>query len=162
MERFLLTDPSTNVPLGDDWTECFTVNGISLPTAPFIGISAMTGDVSDNHEYVMRTILVRYPVTDVTWPSVIAITTSSAILSNPDTPRDQFRNNKPTDVGTSWFSSILKFLLFGAVLSGLWFAWKTYGARQGGRGFGSGLGSIGRGGPSLGAMAGKIYDSKRF
>ncbi|KIP03716.1 hypothetical protein PHLGIDRAFT_110493 [Phlebiopsis gigantea 11061_1 CR5-6] len=127
----------------DDWTECFTVKGISLPTAPFIGISAMTGDVSDNHD-------------------VIVITTSSAILSNPDTPRDQFRNNKSTDVGTSWFSSILKFLLFGAVLSGLWFAWKTYGARQGGRGFGSGLGSIGRGGPSLGAMAGKIYDSKRF
>lgn len=37
---------------GDEWTECFTVYGIALPTAPYVGFSALTGDVSDNHEYV--------------------------------------------------------------------------------------------------------------
>ena len=44
-------------------------HAVALPTAPFIGVSAMTGDVSDNHD-------------------VIAITTFSALLSSPDAPRD--------------------------------------------------------------------------
>lgn len=36
---------------GDDWSDCFTLKDISLPTNPFIGFSAMTGDVTDAHEY---------------------------------------------------------------------------------------------------------------
>lgn len=39
--------------LGDDWSDCFQVKGLSLPTAPFIGFSALTGDVFDGHEYVL-------------------------------------------------------------------------------------------------------------
>lgn len=38
--------------LGDEWTECFTVWDITLPNTPYLGFTAMTGDVSDNHEYV--------------------------------------------------------------------------------------------------------------
>ncbi|GJE91345.1 legume-like lectin family-domain-containing protein [Phanerochaete sordida] len=122
----------------DDWTECFTVHGISLPTAPFIGISAMTGDVSDNHD-------------------VIAITTYSALLSSPDAPRDQFRNNRPTDSESSFLSKFVKFVLFVGVVAGVLYAYKTYTLRQaGGKGFGAG---IGRSGPALGNP---FYDSKRF
>ena len=43
---------------GDDWSDCFTINGISLPPNPYLGFSAMTGDVSDAHEYA-QFILVR-------------------------------------------------------------------------------------------------------
>lgn len=122
----------------DDWTECFTIHGISLPTAPFIGISAMTGDVSDNHD-------------------VIAITTYSALLSSPDAPRDQFRNNRPTDAETSFLSKFVKFMFFCVVVAGLLYAYKTYTLRQaGGKGFAAGFG---RGGPALGSP---FYDSKRF
>jgi len=39
------------VTLGDDWTDCFYVEKVNLPTNPFLGFSAMTGDVSDAHEY---------------------------------------------------------------------------------------------------------------
>jgi hypothetical protein len=35
---------------GDEWTDCFTVRDISLPQSPYLGFSAMTGDVSDAHE----------------------------------------------------------------------------------------------------------------
>jgi hypothetical protein len=35
---------------GDDWTDCFYVEGAKLPESPYLGFSAMTGDVSDAHE----------------------------------------------------------------------------------------------------------------
>jgi len=37
----------------DDWTDCFTIEKLELPANPFLGFSAMTGDVSDAHEYVL-------------------------------------------------------------------------------------------------------------
>jgi len=37
--------------LGDEWSNCFRLENVTLPTAPFIGLTAMTGDVSDAHEY---------------------------------------------------------------------------------------------------------------
>ena len=36
--------------VGDDWTDCFTLSPISLPPSPYVGFSAMTGDVFDAHE----------------------------------------------------------------------------------------------------------------
>ncbi|KAI0828014.1 legume-like lectin [Trametes gibbosa] len=54
----------------DDWTDCFTVYGLVLPLAPYVGFSAMTGDVSDNHD-------------------IISVTTYSAVLSSPDNQRDK-------------------------------------------------------------------------
>ncbi|KAG5352749.1 hypothetical protein C0989_000688 [Termitomyces sp. Mn162] len=35
----------------DEWTDCFHVKNITLPLNPFLGFTAMTGDVSDAHEY---------------------------------------------------------------------------------------------------------------
>ena len=92
----------------------------------------------------------------MTYPSVIAVTTYSALLSSPDAPRDQFRNNIPTDAKSSWLYTVLKFVLFIGVVAGLLYGYKTYTLRQAGKGFGSGMG---RGGSSLG---GAFYDSKRF
>ncbi|CCO31760.1 L-type lectin-like domain-containing protein C126,08c [Rhizoctonia solani AG-1 IB] len=34
----------------DEWTECFTVYDVSLPNTPYLGFTAHTGDISDNHE----------------------------------------------------------------------------------------------------------------
>lgn len=42
---------------GDDWTPCFTLKNVSLPEVPFLGFSALTGDVSDEHEYAVVTSL---------------------------------------------------------------------------------------------------------
>ena len=137
------------------------MNGISLPTAPFLGLSALTGDISDNHEYVIPLVL-PYDVLTMRLPysSVIAITTYSAILSSPDAPRDKFRNNQSAS-GGSWFGTILKWLGFFGLVGALLFAYQKYklgkgvgGARFAGAGFGN-SGGFGSGG--LGA-----FDSKRF
>ena len=36
----------------EEWTKCFETS-INLPESPFLGFSAMTGDVADNHEYAL-------------------------------------------------------------------------------------------------------------
>ena len=38
--------------LGDDWSDCFHIKNVALPESPYLGFTAMTGDVSDAHEYV--------------------------------------------------------------------------------------------------------------
>ena len=34
------------------WKQCFSVSGVRLPTGYFIGVSAVTGDLSDNHDII--------------------------------------------------------------------------------------------------------------
>lgn len=39
----------TDLENKNEWKECFSVDGIELPTGYYFGISAETGDLSDNH-----------------------------------------------------------------------------------------------------------------
>ncbi|CRK88215.1 CLUMA_CG001996, isoform A [Clunio marinus] len=39
----------TDLENKNNWKECFTVDGVELPTGYFFGASATTGDLSDNH-----------------------------------------------------------------------------------------------------------------
>lgn len=41
---------STDLDNKAAWKECFSVEGIKLPTGYYFGISATTGDLSDNHD----------------------------------------------------------------------------------------------------------------
>lgn len=39
----------------DEWETCFKVSNITIPERPYLGFSAATGDVSDNHDIVSVT-----------------------------------------------------------------------------------------------------------
>ncbi|KAG2104106.1 concanavalin A-like lectin/glucanase domain-containing protein [Suillus discolor] len=100
----------------DDWSDCFRLTGISLPPAPYIGITAMTGEVFDSHD-------------------VISVTTWSAILSASDAQRNKFgasgkgtfsRKSGAESQGGSWLGFIFKILLFVAVCAGASYGYKTY------------------------------------
>lgn len=41
---------STDLENKAAWKECFQVKGVRLPTGYHIGLSATTGDLSDNHD----------------------------------------------------------------------------------------------------------------
>lgn len=41
---------STDIENKAAWKECFVVKGIRLPTGYYFGVSAATGDLSDNHD----------------------------------------------------------------------------------------------------------------
>ena len=49
---FLLILVKTNVNNADNFEECFSVSGIELPTGYYFGLSAATGDLSDNHDII--------------------------------------------------------------------------------------------------------------
>ncbi|XP_054721567.1 vesicular integral-membrane protein VIP36-like [Uloborus diversus] len=50
-EKDVLT-VSTDIDGKNAWRECFRVEGVRLPTGYFIGASATTGDLSDNHDII--------------------------------------------------------------------------------------------------------------
>ena len=157
---------------GDEWTECFTVYGIALPTAPYVGFSAITGDVSDNHECVSCLLLLLLHLllhltlslprsTELTTPpSIISVTTYSAILSSPDQQRDKLTGSKKPGVaseGSGWGWTLTKLALFVGVVAGALYGYKMYALKQA-RGGGA-FGSVGR---SMQGFGGGLYDSKRF
>ncbi|EIW71811.1 hypothetical protein TREMEDRAFT_16819, partial [Tremella mesenterica DSM 1558] len=39
----------------DEWVVCFETDQITLPSQPYLGFSALTGDVSDNHDIISVT-----------------------------------------------------------------------------------------------------------
>jgi len=101
----------------DDWTDCFRLTGINLPVSPYIGISAMTGEVFDSHD-------------------VVSVTTWSAILSASDEQRNKLgggsgkgassRRAGAESQGGSWFSFFFKLLLFAGACAGVMYGYKTY------------------------------------
>jgi hypothetical protein len=58
--------------LGDEWSDCMHLKNVALPEAPFLGFTAMTGDVSDAHEYVISHSSFRYNVNTNSFPPAIA------------------------------------------------------------------------------------------
>jgi len=134
----------------DDWTDCFNVPNITLPTNPFIGFSAMTGDVSDAHD-------------------IISVTSYSAILSPTEAPLNTIKKNKiwsnplsssssrggdnAEGSGTSFLGLLFRLSIFGALCAGGYFGYKEYLRRQR-YGGGFNFGTPGAGGYALGGSGG--------
>ncbi|KAK0486482.1 legume-like lectin family-domain-containing protein [Armillaria novae-zelandiae] len=128
----------------DDWTDCFRADGVSLPTAPFLGMSAMTGDVSDNHD-------------------IISVSTHSAIVSHGDLPFTESakkRSSKKSAGSWTWF--FFKLLLFAGVGIGGYYGYQEYRRRS----RYSGMGNFGAGRSSgfagFGGAGGGYSGSKRL
>lgn len=104
----------------DDWTDCFRIDGISLPSTPYLGISALTGEVFDAHD-------------------VISVTTWSAVLSAPGAQRDKLVSggifSGHSSQQGSWSSYFVKLFLVAAACVALMYGFKTYTARNRSHGF---------------------------
>lgn len=66
----------------DHWESCFKLDNITLPVNPYLGFSALTGDVSDNHD-------------------VVSVTTSNIVYRNrtPQQLRDERMRHFPEKFG---------------------------------------------------------------
>ncbi|KAI5123799.1 hypothetical protein M0805_009094 [Coniferiporia weirii] len=102
----------------DHWTDCMHIEGVSIPLAPYVGFSALTGDVYDSHD-------------------IISVTTSSAILGDPNKPRDKLHGGALSESTGSWFGFLIKLFLFAGVCVGALYGYKEYSRRNSGLGSGS-------------------------
>jgi len=98
----------------DEWTDCFRKEKVGLISAPFLGFSALTGDVSDNHD-------------------IIAVTTYSAVLSPASAQRDKptffSLSRGPQDKGT-WLGFFLKLFLVAGICVGAYYGYEEYKRRN--------------------------------
>ncbi|KAF9047557.1 legume-like lectin family-domain-containing protein [Panaeolus papilionaceus] len=139
----------------DDWTDCFHIENVKLPSHPFIGFSALTGDVSDAHD-------------------IISVTSYSAILSQPDQAPNKHQKTSifgtridGSSSGGTWLGFFFKVFLFFGVVGGGYYGWLEHKRKQRYGGFGNGgLGSAGPGsGPSFGmggVMRSAPYNQETF
>lgn len=134
----------------DDWSDCIHIKNITLPHAPFIGFTAMTGDVYDAHD-------------------IIAVSSYSAILSSSESQRDTLKASSgpfffPGETGgRTWFGTLLRLFVLVGLVAGCWYGYKEYIRRKTYGGLGGGLG-MGRGGGAggFGGLYGDNSGNKRM
>ena len=107
----------------DQWEECFTLPSIKIPALAYLGFTAETGELSDNHD-------------------VISVSTKN--LYAPNVQRGDSRGDKKWGSsrkkqsssgggGGGWMWFFVKFLLFGLAVAGSYVgytAWRTNQSRS--------------------------------
>ncbi|KAJ2811714.1 hypothetical protein H4S07_001879, partial [Coemansia furcata] len=96
----------------DKWLDCFTISNVTLPEDPYLGFTALTGDISDNHDLL----------------AVRAETLSAEALKNYNAMPNLATNVVAKVAGTSFFGFVFKALLLSGVCGGLYVAYKKYSA----------------------------------
>ncbi|KAG8964302.1 hypothetical protein FRC05_003852 [Tulasnella sp. 425] len=98
----------------DEWTPCFEIKNISLPAMPYLGLTAITGEVHDAHD-------------------VISIASSSIVLNPPNLQIEEapkkgrkspFSASKEGE--GSWFGTLFKLILLGGVVAAAYQVYVMY------------------------------------
>jgi len=124
----------------DNWMNCLSIKNITLPTTPYLGFTALTGDVFDAHD-------------------IISVTSLSAILAAPNSFRDNDKATKgavPAASGPWLF--FFKLIVFSGVCAAGFYGYKEYKRRQ----TYGGYNSIGMAGAGGGFGGGMYQSNKRF
>ncbi|KNC99959.1 uncharacterized protein SPPG_05331 [Spizellomyces punctatus DAOM BR117] len=98
-----MVEVSLNYKGDDTWEQCFTKYNVSLPTHGYLGFSAFTGDVSDNHD-------------------IITITTKGITNPSHSRPEHSQQNLVNKSSGGAWhyFTILLSLTIFAVVCYGIW------------------------------------------
>lgn len=104
----------------DTWINCFTLSAeqskIAIPSVAYLGLSAETGELSDNHDIISVKAENLYP-----------INRNSAGNRNSDSARGRGRaGNRSKKQGSSWSWFFFKIFLFFGVIVGGYFGWTIY------------------------------------
>ncbi|WVQ84880.1 hypothetical protein IAT38_007043 [Cryptococcus sp. DSM 104549] len=109
----------------DQWTTCFETN-VDLPDSPYIGFSAATGDVSDNHDIIsVKTFSATLR------PEHRGIGGQSPMAADSVNRSGKGRKSpKSSSGGAGWFMFILKVIGVLAFIAFAFAAYRTYAAQQ--------------------------------
>jgi mannose-binding lectin 2 len=107
----------------DTWTECFTLNAedsnIAIPSVAYLGLSAETGELSDNHDIISLKAENLYSLNRG----------NNAGGKGPSDGRSKGRatnpNKAPTESG-SWTWFLFKTILFIGAVVGAYFGYTVY------------------------------------
>ena len=105
------------------WATCFDVKDIKLPSVTYLGFSAETGELSDNHDIIAVTTKNLYS------PGRGPGKTSGPRKSDPVTLLASSATPVPQQQGGSWLWSLLKFIFSGLFLAAAYVGWTAYRAR---------------------------------
>lgn len=105
----------------DEWTKCFEVPNVKLPTVTYLGFSSHTGELADNHD------IIRVDTKNLYSPSG-----SSKAAGSKDYSRGKGRPKRPqSSGGWGWF--FFKIIIFALVVAGAYVGFTAYRARSGNR-----------------------------
>ena len=112
----------------DEWTECFETGPLKLPQTAYLGFSAETGELSDNHDIIsitshnlhVRTKMGTEKVKDGSGSKPVKVE------SKPYNPGGEKESG-------SWRWFLLKIVIFGIVCVGGYVGWTVYRANRRGR-----------------------------
>jgi mannose-binding lectin 2 len=104
----------------DEWTECFEIPNFKVPPVAYLGFSAETGELSDNHDIVSVKTQNLYQHN----------TGSNAAAAQSSPGKGGSIPHKGKKDGGSWSWFFLKFVLFGLACTGAYVGFTVYRARQ--------------------------------
>ncbi|KAJ1972209.1 hypothetical protein H4R34_005483 [Dimargaris verticillata] len=98
----------------DKWVDCFTVNDITLPSGLYLGFSAHTGEISDNH--------------DLLWVKSETMDSKSAesMRHGSGAAQPTFAGQATGSVLGFWF----KLMVVGAICGMVFMGYRAYAAKQ--------------------------------
>lgn len=104
----------------DEWTMCFEVENVKLPTVTYLGLSAHTGELSDNFDIYRLDTRNLY-------------TTGGNKQSQGQNQKGKSSSkakSKSHSSGGTWTWFLLKFVLFGLVVTGAYVGFTVYRAQR--------------------------------
>ncbi|XP_058450946.1 vesicular integral-membrane protein VIP36 isoform X2 [Malaya genurostris] len=111
---------STDLENKNTWKQCFQVNGVKLPTGYHFGVSATTGDLSDNHD------LLSIKFFELESPALLAedrsrIVPSAASFEAPREHKDDPKHSGTSNVKIFFFILLGMLIVVALVVIGIMF-----------------------------------------
>lgn len=112
----------TDIEGKNEWKECFSVGGVRLPTGYYIGVTAATGDLSDNHDVIS----VKTFELDSTLEDGNVVEDRSKIIPSAKIHADHREHVHDPPAKTSglkifFFVLLAIFVVVAAVIGGFWY-----------------------------------------
>ncbi|KAK8194679.1 lectin family integral membrane protein [Phyllosticta capitalensis] len=109
-----------------EWTDCFTLSDVKIPPVAYLGFSAETGELADNHDVI-----------SLKTKNLYSPSGAGGVAGSKDRGRAAGRAQKlkaskarKDGEGGSWGWFLLKFFFFGALLAGAYVGFTAYRAQR--------------------------------
>lgn len=110
----------------DSWTECFSLsaddNNIAIPSVAYLGLSAETGELSDNHDIISLKAENLYSL----GRNAGGKGSDSGRGKGRSSSSSSSRSSSQEKSGSSWSWFFFKVILFFGAVVGAYFGWTIY------------------------------------